>query len=295
MPKGFYIVTCYLAAACHNIWMMFTRTLNLAKAFAAGLSIAALLYLPVSAQIAPPNDLPQAPAIPELPNLPDLPPRSGQPDSDDPDNDNTDNDSGNGTGTGENISDQADDNTDIIPEGTEGVIEKPDYSQLSRAAERDLRLSELFIRLKAEDNADDANLIAEEIWVLWLDSGSASINLLLRRGSDAQTKGDHDKARRLFNHVIDLAPDYAEGWARSARLALEDKEYSRALNESITALNLEPRHFYVLWTMGNIFEHLGRQDEALEAYREAAKLYPELTPVKERLKLMETEIDGDVL
>lgn len=47
--------------------------------------------------------------------------------------------------------------------------------------------------------------------------------------------------------------------------------------------------------MGNIFEQLGRQEEALEAYREANKLYPELKAVKDRLEAMQSAIDGDVL
>ena len=186
---------------------------------------------------------------------------------------------------------------DIIPEGTEdsAVPPAPDYSEISAAAEREAKLTDLFAKLKAEENPEDANLIAEEIWVIWLDSGSASINLVLRRGSDAQTKNQNKKARRMFDNVTSLQPDYAEGWARSSRLALEEKDFSRALTEAVRTLSLEPRHFYALWTLGNAFERLGRQEEALEAYREANALYPELAQVKERLKALEAEVEGDVL
>lgn len=179
---------------------------------------------------------------------------------------------------------------DIAPEVTE-----PDYSKLPPAAEREARLGVLFERLAAEEDADTANLIAEEIWAIWLDSGSASVNLVLRRGSDAQSKGDTQLARRLFNHTTDLSPEFAEGWARSSRLALERKNYNRALNESIRALTLEPRHFYALWTMGNVLEVLNRPEEALEAYREASRLYPELKAVKDRLETMVGEVEGTVL
>lgn len=99
----------------------------------------------------------------------------------------------------------------------------------------------------------------------------------------------------MFDHVTTLSPEYAEGWARSSRLAMEQKDLSRALTEAAQALILEPRHFFALWTMGNIFEQLGRQEEALEAYREANKLYPELKAVKDRLEAMQSAIDGDVL
>jgi len=170
-----------------------------------------------------------------------------------------------------------------------------DYSDLTEEAERTARLDELFIRLQSKTNAEDANLVAEEIWAIWLDSGSDTVNFILRRGTAAQKRSDIKLARRMFDHVTTLNPDYAEGWARSSRLALEEKDLSRALNEAAQALIYEPRHFYALWTMGNVFEQLGRQDEALEAYREANKLYPELKAVKDRVGALQNDIDGDVL
>ena len=187
------------------------------------------------------------------------------------------------------------DDDDIITEEPAAKIEGPDYSQLSPRAERDARLDEIFKRLQAETNAEDADLIAEEVWALWLDSGSPSINFVLRRGSAAHKRKDYGLARRMFDHVTTLSPEYAEGWARSSRLAMEQKDLSRALTEAAQALILEPRHFFALWTMGNIFEQLGRQEEALEAYREANKIYPELKAVKDRLEAMQSAIDGDVL
>lgn len=174
-------------------------------------------------------------------------------------------------------------------------IEKPDYSRLPESEERAVRLDALFERLQAEENAQSANLIAEEIWAIWLDSGSSSVDMLLRRGTAAQKRGNDRLARRMYNHVIELSPDYAEGWARSARLALEEDDLSRALSEVTQALILEPRQFYAHWTLGNIFEKVGRTEEAYETYKEANRLYPELKPVKERLEMMKGDIEGDVL
>ena len=172
---------------------------------------------------------------------------------------------------------------------------KPNYSDLTEEAERAAKLDTYFKRLKAETNPEDANLIAEDIWAVWLDSGSDTVNFILRRGTAAQKRGENKLARRMYDNVTTLNPDYAEGWARSSRLALEEKDLSRALTEAAQALVYEPRHFYALWTMGNVFEQLGRQEEALEAYREANKLYPELKAVKDRLGAMQSAIDGDVL
>lgn len=182
------------------------------------------------------------------------------------------------------------DGEDIVPENL-----APDYSKLSPKAERMARLDALFIKLSEREDEESANLVAEEIMAIWVESGSASVNLLLRRGSEAAAKGDPKLARKMYNHAVDLSPDYAEAWARSSRLALTQKDYNRALNESLKALAFEPRHFYALWTLGNVLEVLNRPDEALETYREANRLYPELKAVKDRLGELEAEVDGTVL
>ena len=179
---------------------------------------------------------------------------------------------------------------DIVPE----VVE-PDYSKLSPSAERAAKLDDLYAKLAEREDEETANLVAEEIVAIWMESGSASVNLLLRRGSEASAKGNPKLARKMYNHAVDLEPEFAEAWARSARLALTQKDYNRALNESLKTLELEPRHFYTLWTLGNVLEVLNRPDEALETYREANRLYPELKVVKDRLEQLEIEIGGTVL
>ncbi len=171
----------------------------------------------------------------------------------------------------------------------------PDYSELTPKAEREVRLDALFERLKAESDADAAKLIAEEIWALWLDSGSPSINMILLRGTAFEKQNKPELARRMYDHVTTLMPDYAEGWARSARLAYTQSDYNRALVESTQALILEPREFYALWTLGNVLEKLGRNKEAFETYREALGLYPEHPSIKARVETMQSQIDGDVL
>jgi len=182
-----------------------------------------------------------------------------------------------------------------IPEAPTPAADAPDYSRLSSNEERAARLDDMFARLSDVEDAEAGNLIAEEIWAVWLDSGSASVNLLLRRGADSQALGGNTLARVMYDHVTSLQPDYAEGWARSSRLALEERDFSRAAGEAVRALTLEPRHFYALWTLGNVLERLGRQEDALEAYREANRLYPALESVSDRVDALELSLDGGVL
>ncbi|MEM7729017.1 MAG: hypothetical protein AAF311_07040 [Pseudomonadota bacterium] len=183
----------------------------------------------------------------------------------------------------------------LPPEAPTPDIDQPDYSRLSRGEERAVRLDDMFARLAQAGDESAGQLVAEEIWALWLDSGSASVDLILRRGARAQAAGDNDLARRMFDHATQLMPGHAEGWARSSRLALEERDFARAASEAVRALTLEPRHFYALWTLGTVLERLGRQQDALDAYREANALHPTLESVAERVEALELQLDGSIL
>ena len=171
----------------------------------------------------------------------------------------------------------------------------PDYSALPPRAEKEARLQALFERLGGEEDAARAKLVSEEIWALWMDSGSASVNYLLTRADSAQRAGRTREARRFFDLMTGLEPAYAEAWSRSARLALDEEDFSRAVADATEALVREPRHFYALWTLGNVLERVGRSEEALEVYEEAHALFPLLEGVKTRLDALRGEVLGEVL
>ena len=177
----------------------------------------------------------------------------------------------------------------------EFLKDETDYSQLSEAEEKSARLDKLFEKLAVEEDESQAELIAEEVWALWTRSGSASVDLVLRRGADAQTRLNFGLARRMFDNVTTLEPNYAEGWVRSGRLALIENNLDRAMAELTKALILEPRHFYALWSLGRVMEKLERLEDALEIYNAAHALYPKLEGVDKRREALMSSVEGDVL
>ena len=222
--------------------------------------------LSVSAQTVDPDSIP----LPELAPIPEAP------DRDDPEG-----------GEGPTVKEES-----VLGDAVEEA--RPDVFVLS-PEDRIEQLDTLFGKLKREKDPKEAELIAEEIWAIWLQSGSPSIDLMLRRGVAAQKRGDLPKARRMFEHVIRLQPDYAEGWARSARLALEQGRVADARADMVQTLILEPRHFYGLWTLGNIFERTGQTEAAFESYSEALDLYPALEEVEKRVKALRGAAEGQAL
>ena len=58
----------------------------------------------------------------------------------------------------------------------------------------------------------EAKRLSREIERLWSQSGSVSIDLLLRRGREATEAGDFDVAIEHLTAVTDHAPNFAEGY-----------------------------------------------------------------------------------
>jgi tetratricopeptide (TPR) repeat protein len=133
---------------------------------------------------------------------------------------------------------------------------------------------EMFAKLKAATEEAEAADVAADIWATWLESGSATVDLLMERAGMAEQAGDPDTARELLDRVILLKPDYPEAWHRRAGLFLTAENYPEAFRDLNEALRLEPRHFGAWLGMGVMLENLGGEKEALDSYRQALSIYP---------------------
>lgn len=79
-------------------------------------------------------------------------------------------------------------------------------------AEREKALSDLYALLATADDEAAAKTVSGNIERLWLNSGSDTIAALMDRAMQATQAKNTDLALRLLDAVVDLAPDYAEGW-----------------------------------------------------------------------------------
>jgi tetratricopeptide (TPR) repeat protein len=160
------------------------------------------------------------------------------------------------------------------------------------AEKHEARLDKLFAELKREDNADQAKVIANQIWAEWRDSGSATIDLLMQWSGDAVKKQNYAAALDFLDQVTVLEPDFAEGWNQRATVHFLMHNYAKSMADIDRTLMLEPRHFGALSGMGAIFSAIGKKKLALAAYERALAVYPMMrTAQKQVLKLTE-EIAG---
>lgn len=135
-------------------------------------------------------------------------------------------------------------------------------------------LDRLFAKLRKDPRHSSASATAKMIWREWMDSGSKTINLLMRWTASAIAKEDHAQALDLLDQVTVLAPEYAEGWNRRATLYFTMKDYGRSLSDIEATLALEPRHFGALSGLAVIMQQVGNDKAALKAWYQVLEIYP---------------------
>jgi tetratricopeptide (TPR) repeat protein len=150
----------------------------------------------------------------------------------------------------------------------------------------------LFEALKAAPDADSAKLVEGRIWALWLASGSDTTDLLMSRVKSAMENKDNALAIKLLDAVIRLKPDYVEGWNRRATLRFAEKDYGGALADIQQVLGREPRHFGALSGLGVIMQELGEDKLALEAFRRALAVNPNLQRIPDFIKTLSEKVEG---
>lgn len=170
---------------------------------------------------------------------------------------------------------------------------QPD-SKLPRAArgDRAKNLDFLFEALKAAPDEDSAKHVEHRIWALWFSSGSDTADLLMSRVKTAVEKENRELAFKLLAAVIEQKPDYVEAWNQRALLHFGAKDYGKALADLSQVLAREPRHFGAWSGLGTILQEIGEDKRALEAYRRALAVYPQLQRIPDLVKALTEKVEG---
>ena len=153
------------------------------------------------------------------------------------------------------------------------------------------RLEKAFEKLTSETE-EDWREAQEEITRLWTRSGSASADLLLRRGRRAMEREDWDAAETHLTDLVNLAPSFAEGWNLRATLYFQQDDYGKSIADIAETLALEPRHYGALTGLGLILEALDQHQDAMKAFRRALEVHPHLEGAKDAVKRLEPKAEG---
>lgn len=162
----------------------------------------------------------------------------------------------------------------------------------AEADQRDPRLPELFDQLKAAASAETAQPIEAEIWTIWAQSESDEVNLLMGLGINAMARADNRTALELFDKMIEVAPEFSEGWNKRATVLYLIGEYERSRTDVDKTLELEPRHFGALSGLGLIYLAEGEQEKALDAFRRALAVNPTMPGPQRWVEELKSSVEG---
>ena len=160
----------------------------------------------------------------------------------------------------------------------------------ARSDQKDPQLEELFSRLKATSDFNEARTIESSIWQIWMTSDRPEVNKLMGEGVEAMATGEFAEALKAFNRMVEIAPDFAEGWNKRATVLYLIGDYTASMADVDRTLALEPRHFGALSGLGLINAELDRDEDALNAFQRALAVNPHMPGVQRNVEEMRKRI-----
>ncbi|SEV99301.1 Tetratricopeptide repeat-containing protein [Cognatiyoonia koreensis] len=164
----------------------------------------------------------------------------------------------------------------------------------SSAFAQETSLDDLYQELLTADETNHER-IADRILDRLDKSGSATIDLLLRRGEEALEQGDFVAAAEHYTATIDHAPEFSAAYSGRAQAYFNLEMIGPALDDLRAALVLEPRHFNAMFGVGIIMEGLERPEDAREVYRAILEIYPLEPDTLEALERVNLQLEGQAL
>ncbi|HSW25368.1 MAG TPA: tetratricopeptide repeat protein [Burkholderiaceae bacterium] len=128
---------------------------------------------------------------------------------------------------------------------------------------------------------------AQAMWRIWSRSGDPAIDQLFARGVESMQAGEYEQALAVFHGIVARKPDFAEGWNKRATLYFLLGRNRESLQDCDEVLKRNPNHFGALSGAGQIHLALGNPQLALEFFRRALQVNPNLDSLRQVIPLLE--------
>ena len=145
----------------------------------------------------------------------------------------------------------------------------------------------LLKRLQRDESPFVRGYAEQGLWLLWSRSGDAAIDRAMARATDDMQAGRHAEALAGFSDVIRSRPDFAEGWNKRATVYYLAREYQKSLADCDEVIKRNPAHFGALAGYGQIYLQLDDPERALEYFRRALVVNPNMESVEAAVKVLE--------
>lgn len=129
--------------------------------------------------------------------------------------------------------------------------------------------------LKNRDRRASIN-VETALWNIWSRSGNDEVDQMLNAGKKHIENEKFSEAIEQFTEIIEIAPDFAEGYNQRAIVGFVLGEWENALEDCKQTVRLNPYHFGAYAGMGHVYLRLGEIEDAIESYKQALTINPNL-------------------
>ena len=131
---------------------------------------------------------------------------------------------------------------------------------------------------------------ASAVWQIWSRSGDPAIDKMFLRGLEQMRASAFDDALATFSEVVRRKPAFAEGWNKRATIYFLLGENDKSLQDCEEVFKRNPNHFGALSGAGQIHLKLGHMRRALEFFRRAVEVNPNLEGPAQLIPLIEQHL-----
>ena len=140
--------------------------------------------------------------------------------------------------------------------------------------------SEVLARRLSDESPIVRGFAEQGLWVLWTRSGDKAIDALMETAAEQMQARRFKEAIATLSEVIRHKPGFAEGWNRRATVLFLAGEFEKSLADCDEVMKRNPQHFGALAGYGQIYFRLERYDKAIEYWRRALTVNPNMTGVE---------------
>jgi tetratricopeptide (TPR) repeat protein len=184
---------------------------------------------------------------------------------------------------------------DLSREQALKALEQPDAAARLAGVERLAEIGQMADADRLLGRLGDADpqvreSAAQAMWQIWSRSGDPAIDTLFARGVEQMQSAAYEQALTVFNEIVARKPDFAEGWNKRATVYFLLGKNQESLRDCDEVLKRNPNHFGALSGAGQIHLKLDHPQLALEFFKRALKVNPNLDSIRQVILILEKHL-----
>lgn len=142
----------------------------------------------------------------------------------------------------------------------------------------------------SDDDMEVRAAAAQAVWKVWGRTGDLKVDAMYRLAVEQMSRGELDEAIETLDVLIRHRPDFAEAWNKRATAYYLRGNFVRSLADCDKVFELNPRHFGALAGAAIIHARMNRPEKALELFKRALAVNPNMDDAPETIRVLEQQI-----